>query len=200
MRRPGGRIAKSARAHAGVPQRPWAPVRNPHPPLALLDEDQLNGLHGSTMRLLSEHGMKVLNAPARDRMKKAGALVDHDSGMVRTDESLIMAALKSAPERFDLVPRNRDRTLTMGSNAVNFGFVSGPPMVHCCLKGRRAGNMEDYRKLIRLAQHFNIIHMLGGQCCAPVDLPANTRHLDVYEADLLFTDKSFLASAISTLR
>lgn len=196
MRRPGGRSAKSARAHAGLPQRPWAIVRNPHPPLAILTEDQLQSLHDDSMRLLSQHGMKVLNARAFALFKKAGAIVDADSQMVRADESLIAAALKTAPQKFDLISRNRCRPLPMGGNAINFGFVSGPPAVHCNVKGRRGGNMEDYQNLIRLAQHFNIIHMLGGQCCAPVELPANTRHLDVYEADLLLTDKSFLASAI----
>lgn len=196
MRRPGGRSAKSARAHAGLPQRPWASVRNPHPPLAVLTEDQLQSLHDDSIRLLSEHGMRILNARALALFKKAGAIVDAGSQMVRADESLIAEALKTAPRQFSLVPRNRQKPLSMGSNAINFGFVSGPPAVHCHLKGRRAGNMEDYRNLIRLAQHFNIVHMLGGQCCAPVELPANTRHLDVYEADLVLTDKSFLASAI----
>ena len=196
MRRPGGRSAKSVRAHAGLPQRPWSILRNPHPPLAMLTEEQLQSLHDDSMRLLSEYGMKILNAQALELFKKAGALVDDEAQMVRADESLIAAALKTAPEKFDLVSRNRSRPLPMGGNAINFGFVSGPPSVHCHLKGRRSGNMEDYQNLIRLAQHFNIIHMLGGQCCAPVELPANTRHLDVYEADLILTDKSFLGSAI----
>ena len=63
-------------------------------------------------------------------------------------------------------------------------------------RGRRAGNLRDYRDLVRLAQHFNCIHMLGNQVCAPVELPANSRHLDTYFANLTLTDKSFHVSAI----
>ena len=63
-------------------------------------------------------------------------------------------------------------------------------------RGRRAGNLRDYCDLTRLAQHFNCIHMLGNQVCAPVELPANSRHLDTYFANLTLTDKSFHVSAI----
>ena len=38
--------------------------------------------------------------------------------------------------------------------------------------------------------------MLGNQVCAPVELPANQRHLDTYFANLTLTDKSFHVSAI----
>ena len=61
---------------------------------------------------------------------------------------------------------------------------------------QRAGSLADYRDLVRLAQHFNCIHMLGNQVCAPVELPANSRHLDTYLANLTLTDKSFHVSAI----
>ena len=56
--------------------------------------------------------------------------------------------------------------------------------------------LRDYRDLVRLAQHFNCIHMLGNQVCAPIELPANSRHLDTYLANLTLTDKSFHVSAI----
>jgi trimethylamine--corrinoid protein Co-methyltransferase len=175
-------------------------LRNPFPPLQSLSEHQLQVLHRDTMRLLSGHGLKVLNARARALFARAGAIVDQGEQLVRADESLIMAALRSAPRTFSVIPRNPDNALPIGGNAINFGFVSGPPNVHCRLKGRRAGNFEDYRNLIRLAQYFNVIHTLGGQCCAPMDLPANTRHLDIYHANLTLTDKSFLASSIGAGR
>jgi len=34
--------------------------------------------------------------------------------------------------------------------------------------------------------------MLGNQVCAPVELPANSRHLDTYLANLTLTDKSLI--------
>ncbi|MGO4842695.1 trimethylamine methyltransferase family protein, partial [Rhizobiaceae sp. 2RAB30] len=88
----------------------------------------------------------------------------------------------------------------VGGDAVNFTLVAGPPNVHDRERGRRAGNKRDYDDLVRLAQHFNCITMLGNQVCAPVELPANTRHLDTYLSNLTLTDKAFHVSAIGAGR
>ena len=53
-----------------------------------------------------------------------------------------------------------------------FGLVAGPPNVHDCVRGRRPGNYRDYCDFIRLAQHFNAMHLIGNQVCAPIELPA----------------------------
>lgn len=52
----------------------------------------------------------------------------------------------------------------------------------------------------RLAQYFNTIHLMGNQVCAPTELPANSRHLDTYRANLLYSDKVFHVSAIGAGR
>ena len=97
---------------------------------------------------------------------------------------------------YDLTPRNPAHTVHIGGDTINFTLVAGPPNVHDMERGRRSGNLRDYSDLVRLAQHFNCIHMLGNQVCAPVELPANARHLDTYFANLTLTDKSFHVSAI----
>ena len=93
-------------------------------------------------------------------------------------------------------PRNSANAVHLGGNTINFTLVAGPPNVHDMERGRRAGNLRDYADLTRLAQHFNCVHMLGNQVCAPVELTANSRHLDTYFANLTLTDKSFHVSAI----
>ena len=88
----------------------------------------------------------------------------------------------------------------MGGNHINFGLVAGPPNVHDCARGRRPGNFRDYCDFIRLAHYFNAIHLIGNQVCAPIDLPANTRHLDAYRANLIYSDKVFHCTAIGAGR
>ena len=56
--------------------------------------------------------------------------------------------------------------------------------------------MADYADFIRLAQHFNAIHMIGNQVTAPQDLPANTRHLDCYLTNLTLSDRTYHCTAI----
>jgi trimethylamine---corrinoid protein Co-methyltransferase len=126
--------------------------------------------------------------------------VDDATGTVRIDRGLVEGALATAPSTFTLTPRNTARQLTLGGNHINFGLVAGPPNVHDCERGRRAGNYRDYCDFIRLAQHFNAIHLIGNQVCAPIDLPANSRHLDAYRANLAYSDLAFHCTAIGAGR
>jgi trimethylamine---corrinoid protein Co-methyltransferase len=166
--------------------------------MEVLSADQLEAIHLTSLRILEELGMEVMSPRALAVLKKAGA--DVDSSMVRVDRGLVDEALKSTPSSFTLTPRNADKRVIMGGNHVNFGLVAGPPNVHDCERGRRPGNFQDYCDFIRLAQHFNAIHLIGNQVCAPIELPANSRHLDTYRANLLYSDRVYHCTAIGTGR
>ena len=143
------------------------------------------------MHILENFGIEVMSPRALSLFEKAGAKVDHATQNVRIDRGLVAEALKTTPSHYTLTPRNPERTIHLGGDTINFTLVAGPPNVHDMERGRRAGNLRDYSDLVRLAQHFNCIHMIGNQVCAPVELPANSRHLDTYFANLTLTDKSF---------
>ncbi|HTN95941.1 MAG TPA: trimethylamine methyltransferase family protein, partial [Nordella sp.] len=195
-RRGGGRRSKSGRRTGGIAQLPWQQVVNPYEPMRLLDEEQMDTLHRTSMRILSELGIRVMGDKVLDIFEKAGAIVDRDESIIRIDESLVMAAIKSAPSSFTLTSRNPEKQLRIGGNALTFGLVAGPPNVHDMVNGRRTGNYTDYQNFIRLAHHFNAIHIIGNQVVAPVELPANQRHLDTYRANLLLSDLCFHCTAI----
>lgn len=184
------------RAGRRLPQLPWRSVTNPYPPVELVSADQLESLHLASLRILEDLGVEVMGDRSLDLFDAAGATVDRGSGVVRLDRGLVAQALATAPAVCTLTPRNPAHALTLGGNHINFTLVAGPPNVHDRERGRRAGNFDDYCALIKLAQYFNVIHMLGNQVVAPVDLPANNRHLDTYNANLTYTDKAFLVSAI----
>ncbi len=196
-RRPPGAEAATGR---GIPQVPARPAQSPFAPLQALSAEQLELIHDASMRLLEEQGIELLSASARALFKQAGADVDDSSGIVRGPRELFMEAISHAPARFTLTPRNPDRAITLGGNHINFGFVSGPPNIHDCVNGRRAGNMADYRRLISLAQYFNVITFMGNQATAPVELPPNNRHLDTYRETILLMDKVFSAVPIGVGR
>ncbi|MBP0580389.1 trimethylamine methyltransferase family protein [Labrys sp. LIt4] len=194
-RRSGGRRSRSMRG-GGIPQLPWQRVSNPYSPMQMLDQERMEVLHRSSMRILSELGIRVMSTRAMDLFEKAGALVDRENQTIRIDETLVKEALRTAPRRFTLTGRNADKQLEIGGNALVFGLVAGPPNVHDRINGRRAGNLVDYENFTRLAHYFNAIHILGNQVCAPIELPANSRHLDTYRANLSLSDLSFHCSAI----
>ncbi|MCF6431432.1 trimethylamine methyltransferase family protein [Leisingera sp. MMG026] len=195
-RRGGGRRGKSSRSGGSIEQLPWQQVKNTYPPFELLNPDQTDQLHATSMRILSEAGIRVMGDNVMDIFECAGAIVDRDSKTIRMDESLVMEALKTVPHTFTLTARNRAKQITLGGNNVTFGLVAGPPNVHDCINGRRSGNLTDYQNFIKLAHHFNSIHLIGNQVTAPLELPANNRHLDTYLANLIYSDLSFHCSAI----
>ncbi|GAC1675659.1 MAG: trimethylamine methyltransferase family protein [Steroidobacteraceae bacterium] len=197
-RRPGGRGRRLDESR--VPQLPWTQVRNPFSPMEVLSADQLEAIHLTSLRILEELGMEVMSPRALAVLQAAGARVDFATRTAYLDRGLVDSALTEAPAIFALTPRNAGRQVTLGANHINFGLVAGPPNVHDCERGRRPGNYQDYCDFIRLAQFFNAVHLIGNQVCAPVELPANSRHLDTYRANLLYSDRVFHCTAIGAGR
>ena len=199
-RRKRGAERTSNRGPSAIPQLPLTRVRNPYPPMQLLSADQIEAIHEASLHILENFGIEAMSGRALSLFEHAGAKVDHATQTVWLDRGLVAEALKTAPAEYTLTPRNPERTVHLGGNTLNFTLVAGPPNVHDMERGRRAGNIGDYSDFIRLAQHFNAITMIGNQVCAPVELPANNRHLDTYRANLTLSDKSFHVSAIGAGR
>ena len=193
-----GRRQRSA--EAPLSQLEWQDIRNHMAPLAALSADQIEAIHHASLRLLEEYGLEVMSAEARDLFRKAGATVDDASQVVRVDRAVIEAAIATAPAQFTLTPTNPQHRLVIGGNHIHFGLVSGAPNAHDIRGGRRSGNFEDYKKLMKLGQSFNVIHFFGNQSLAPNDLAVNTRHLDTTLVNLTYTDKVFLSMSIGAGR
>lgn len=191
-----GRRRQSAGAPRLAQSVPAGPLRNHFAPIEPLSQDQLMTLHAASLRLLEEIGIEFMGMAARQAFRRAGAEVNEATGLVRIPRGLVDQALATAPASFTLTPRNPARAVQVGGNHVSFGLVAGPPNIHDCINGRRSGNHADYVTLIKLAQSFDIIHFLGNQPTAPIELPAETRHLDCYLANVTYADRVYHCSAI----
>ncbi len=174
-------------------------LRNRFSPLEALEPEQLEFIHDISLRIVEEEGVEVMGDQALDLYRKAGAEVD-ENGVVRMDRALLLETVAQAPKTYDVVTRNPEQTLKVGSDVINFGLVSGTPNVHDNINGRRAGNFEDYKKLISFGQYFNVLTFFGNQATAPTDMPANSRHLDTTFINLTMSDKPFLATGIGAGR
>ncbi len=174
-------------------------LRNRMAPLEPLDEEQLDIIHNMSLRILEEQGIEVVGERALNLFRKAGASVDGD-GVVCIARELLLDTVAQAPETFTVTPRNAEQALHVGDDVINFGLVSGPPNVHDNINGRRAGNFEDYKKLISFGQYFNVLTFFGNQATAPTDMPANSRHLDTTLVNLTLSDKAFFTTGIGAGR
>ncbi len=177
-----------------------ARLRNHLGNVELLDDEQVALVHEASLSLLQDVGVEFMGASARAVFRAAGAIVDDESGLVRVPREVVEHAVASAPARFTVTPRGPERTVEVGGDHVAFGLVAGPPTVHDRVRGRRAGNLDDYVTLVKLAQSFDVIHFIGNQPTSPQELPAGTRHLDTYRANVTFTDRTFHCLAIGRER
>ena len=116
------------------------PLRNALPPVTPLSEDQIEAIHDASLEILEEIGIEFQGAAACEIFRKAGAMVEVNSGLTRIPREIVLQALKSVPPSFTLTPRNPARALQVGDNHISFSLVAGPPNVHDCVNGRRPGN------------------------------------------------------------
>ena len=186
-RRGGSR--RSGRGEAGLQQPPWRQPRNLFRPVDLVSADELERIHEASLTILEEIGMDVLLPEAREIFRAAGASVEPSGQRVRADRGLILAAVANAPATFSLHARNPAHDLEVGGNAMIFSQVASPPNCSDLDRGRRPGTLADFHNLLRLAQSFNIIHLIGGYPVEPIDIHPDTRHLDALRDIYTLTDK-----------
>ncbi|MBA2756641.1 MAG: trimethylamine methyltransferase family protein [Chloroflexi bacterium] len=171
-------------------QRPWAQPRMRYAPTEVISADELESIHLASLRILSEIGMDFLDPDARELLRAAGAETSPDTQRVRFDPDMVNETIKTAPSTFTLHARNPAHDLQIGGDWMAFGAVASPPNVSDLDRGRRIGNREDYRNLLRLAQLLNPIHFLGGYPVEPVDLHHSVRHLHATHDSLTLMDKA----------
>jgi len=174
--------------------------RNSDLPTEPLDEEAVHAIHNGAMRVLEEIGIEFLHDEARQILGKAGCTVSADSSNVRMDRDFVVEQVRKAPAKFDITPRNVDRTVCIGGNRMLFGNVSSPPNCSDLDRGRRPGDRSSYQDLVKLTQYFNCIHMKGGYPVEPVDIHPSIRHLDCLFDALTLTDKTVHAYSLGKER
>jgi len=183
-----------------IRQLPWRDVRNNYAPVEILSEDQIDTIIETALDVLATQGMRFLEPSSRDIMRDAGADIDDAEQTVHLDPALVREKLALAPAEFDLRARNPAHDLTLGGNRIVFTSVGGPAFCSDLDDGRRPGNYEEMCDYLRIVQSLNIVHQEGGGAFEAMDLPAATRHLDLYLSQHRLLDKNCQAYALGRER
>ena len=197
-RRSKGRAARKSSRSQGFAQLPFAPLRNPYRPMEILSADQVEAIHQASLKILRDIGLRVESPTALKLLTDLRAEVDHDSGNVRFDPELIEEMLQGLPSGFTIHARNPEKTVHMGGDSIVFASVCGPSFVSDLDRGRRAGTHEDMLNFVKLTGSLNIFHHEGGSGIEPLDLPPETRHLDMMYAQITLTDKGWQPNWLNT--
>jgi trimethylamine--corrinoid protein Co-methyltransferase len=168
--------------------------------MEVLSTDQVETIIESALTVLEQYGMRFLETESRKILKAAGVRIDEDSLMAYFEPDLVREQTALAPAQFSLRARNPEHNLEIGGNNIIFASVGGPAFCNDLDRGRRPGSYADLCEYMKLVQSLNIIHQEGGGGFEPMDLPPESRHLDLYLAQMTLTDKNAQAYALGRYR
>ncbi len=161
----------------------------------VLTEEQLDRIDAEAMRILEEIGMDVIHEELRDLLAKEGQRVDGER--VRFDRGWIAERVARAPSSFRLLGRNRDRDVVIGEGDPVWTNVGGPPFCSDLDSGRRSGTFDDHVRLVKLTQAAEPLNAVQSGAVEPVELPVESRSLDMDYSVLRWSDKPFTAYGTS---
>ncbi len=189
------RRARAARnradAAAGVAASPY--IRRSLPFFDVLDGEQIEKLEAQVDWIIQDVGIAFRDDPeALELWRGEGAKIDGD--IVRAPSDWIRALCAKAPREFTQLARNRARSVTIGGTNQVFAPIYGAPFVRDLEKGRRYGDMDAFRDLVRLTYLHPNLHHGGFVTCEPCDVPVSKRHLDMLMAHMTLSDKPHLGA------
>ncbi len=193
-----GRSRRARGGGEGLQQPAFGQRRRLYRPIEVLSADQVETIHQAGLTILAELGMRVLDDRARALFRGAGAQVTGE--MVRMDPALVAGLLRHVPARFTISARNPAHDLQVGDDLCIYTSVGGPAYVMDNDRGRRDGSFAEMCDYLRLVQVLNVIHQEGGGPFEPLDLPAHTRHLDIFRAQAGLLDKSWQNQTLGRAR
>ena len=183
---------RNKRRVGAIIQPPWKPVQYQQTPVRLLSDDAIEHIHQTALTILQEVGMAILSPNAREKFSTAGFNVKANSDLIHFDKALIESLVAKAPSSFTLHARNPVKNIKIGDGHAAFCSVGGPAYVMDLDKGRRNGTYAEMCDFIRVVQSLDILHQEGGGGFEAMDLPAESRHLDLYYAQCTLLDKTWV--------
>ncbi|MEM7208033.1 MAG: trimethylamine methyltransferase family protein [Pseudomonadota bacterium] len=183
---------KRMRNASALPQLPWRQLEYQRPPINIISDDAVAEIHETALTVLEEIGMTVLSNSARDKYAAAGFDVDDANERVRFDRNGLMQYLALAPSSFTLHARNPQKNIKIGDGFGAMCSVGGPAYVMDLDKGRRDGTYAEQCDFLKVVQSLDILHQEGGGGFEALNLPAASRHLDLYYAQCTLLDKNWV--------
>jgi trimethylamine---corrinoid protein Co-methyltransferase len=159
----------------------------------VLDQNDLEQIHETSMRLLAEVGVSFPNEEAIGVFRQHGIHSDGKRVFLREDE--VMRAVDAAPDTFTIHAPNPFKSVVVGDGYPVFAPGYGAPFLIDPAIGKRAPLMEDYHALVKLAHVLPNQDLSGHLMVEPSDAPPGAAHLLMLHAHMIHSDKPFIGSA-----
>lgn len=138
--------------------------------------NELEKIHGATVRVLERTGIKVLEPEAVSLLQNAGGKFDKKTSVVKIPEAVLKECLASAPRRFGLHSRDGKHVIAFGEGKVYFSSIGTAVQVEDLNGKVRPSTLEDVENFFRLTDALpHIDH--SSWVCWPRDSPDEIAHL-----------------------
>lgn len=151
------------------------------PRAEVFSTDQVEAIHGESLRVLEELGIRILNDEAREMLRAAGCEI-RDDMMVHLPADLVEAEIARAPRRFTWHGAT-GFSVDVAPDTLIFGPGAGCPNATDLDRGRRPGTLADLVELLKIQEGFDILQKIGPMVEAQ-DVPVNTRHVELTRIQL----------------
>jgi trimethylamine--corrinoid protein Co-methyltransferase len=156
---------------------------------AFLGPDEQARVHETSLRILSDVGIRVHGDVARPLLEQAGAEVDAGSGLVKIPPALVETALATAPRSFVLGARNPAHDYAVPSPVTRFCMDGTAAFARDFTTGeRRYGTRQDTVDAMRVLQACDLA-VMAWPPVASNDRPVASRPLHEFAAMLASTSK-----------
>jgi trimethylamine--corrinoid protein Co-methyltransferase len=163
------------------------PIPTRYPLLDILNPEQIRELHGATLEILRQIGVKLEDPQAREILLEAGAWETDDR--LKIPENLVIDALDSAPSKIPLHDRLGNLSMPLELGKVFFGTGSDTIYTRDLETGerRRATNqdVEDFAHLCDALDQIDFVMSMSN----PADVDPDDQYIHSFVSMLRGTTK-----------
>lgn len=150
----------------------------------ILSKADIRAVHLASLKIMSEYGVRVFGKEAAEIYKKAGCIVDEETGLIRFPEKVVLDAISQTPDHYVMCGRNPKDDFVLGSNEVFYtNFGTGIDIVDLETGERRTSDSTD---LGNVARFVDAIPEINAFTTAVASQEAPARVKDLYEARAVF--------------
>jgi trimethylamine--corrinoid protein Co-methyltransferase len=141
-------------------------------------------IHQTSLRILSEVGVRFPNSRMLDKFEAAGARVDHQTQVVRIPEDLVNRAINELPKQFSQVPADGGPPIHLGNGRLELSMDTSPDIVDVMTNTKRRGTARDTLQGIAVANALENVRQATAYCL-PSEIIQSAG--DVFCYELLWT-------------
>ncbi len=163
--------------------------------LFALTEREVEAIHQATLRILSEVGVVLTQAEAREILGAAGATLRGER--VLFPPELVEQTVAQCPPQLSVRGRG-GTTVTLGDGALHWHNLGGAPLIYDHASGqRRPAVVQDVRDTARLLDGLPYAHSIT-PFFTPDDVPGPLMSLAMYRHTLPYTTKPVYGPGVQT--